>query len=112
MQQREVWSVSLDPSMGAEIRKTRPAIIVSADTIGVLPLKVIVPVTDWKTHYATVPWLVRIEPDTTNGLSKLSAADTFQVRSVSQQRLAKRIGIVSESTMERIKQALFSVFSI
>ena len=46
MKRSEIWMVNLDPTIGAEIKKTRPAIIVSGDSIGTLPLKVIVPVTD------------------------------------------------------------------
>ena len=44
----EIWLLNLDPTVGAEIQKTRPGIIVSDNSIGILPLKVIVPVTDWK----------------------------------------------------------------
>ena len=47
----EVWLISLDPTVGAEIRKTRPAMIVSEDAIGVLPLRVVVPLTEWKERY-------------------------------------------------------------
>ncbi len=45
----EVWLLNLNPTIGAEIRKTRPVIVVNDDEIGVLPLKIIVPVTE-KTH--------------------------------------------------------------
>ena len=48
MQRSEVWLISLDPTVGAEIKKTRPAVIVNDDTVGILPLKVIVPISDWK----------------------------------------------------------------
>jgi len=48
MRRGEIWLINLDPTVGAEIRKTRPAVIVNDDAIGILPLKVIVPVTDWK----------------------------------------------------------------
>jgi hypothetical protein len=48
----EIWLVDFDPSLGAEIRKARPAVVVSLDSIGRLPLRVVVPVTDWKTQYA------------------------------------------------------------
>jgi mRNA interferase MazF len=84
VQKGEIWLINLDPTVGAEIRKTRPAVIASDDAIGILPLKVIVPITDWKDRYAVAPWMVRLEPDATNGLEKSSAADAFQVRSVSQ----------------------------
>jgi mRNA interferase MazF len=54
----EIWLVNLNPTVGREISKTRPAIIVNDDGIGILPLKVIVPVTDWKDRYSSRPWMV------------------------------------------------------
>jgi mRNA interferase MazF len=59
----EVWLINLDLTVGGEIRKTRPAVIVSEDAIGILPLRVVVPLTEWKARYAIAPWLVHIEPD-------------------------------------------------
>jgi len=67
MHRGEVWLINLDPTVGTEIRKTRPAVIVNDDAVGVLPLKVIVPITDWKEHYAVAPWMVRLDPDKENG---------------------------------------------
>lgn len=55
MHRGEIWLVNLEPTIGAEIKKTRPAVIVNDDAIGILPLKVIVPITDWKDHYAAAP---------------------------------------------------------
>jgi mRNA interferase MazF len=69
MRRGEVWLLNLDPTIGAEIRKTRPAVIVSDDSIGLLPLKVIVPL-DWKDHYSVAPWMVRLDPDFQNKLRK------------------------------------------
>ena len=86
MRRSEVWLLNLDPTIGAELRKTRPVIIVNDDAIGILPLKVVVPLTDWKDHYAVAPWMVRLDPDSQNGLTKPSAADAFQVRSVARER--------------------------
>ncbi|MBM4425343.1 MAG: type II toxin-antitoxin system PemK/MazF family toxin [Chloroflexi bacterium] len=112
MRRGEVWLINLDPTIGAEIKKTRPAVIVSDDAIGRLPLRVIVPVTDWKDRYAIAPWMVKLEPDAENGLHKPSAADAFQVRSVSQERFVNRIGQVSESSLGEIAGALAVVLSI
>jgi mRNA interferase MazF len=108
----EVWLINLDPTVGAEIKKTRPAIIVSDDAIGSLPLKVIVPITEWKDRYSVAPWLVRLEPDAENNLAKPSAADTFQVRSVAQERFVRRLGKLSDETMQAITEALAIVLSI
>jgi mRNA interferase MazF len=98
--------------MGAEIRKTRPAIIVNDDEIGILPLKVIVPLTNWKEHYEETVWMTKIEPVAENGLSKISAADAFQVRSVSQERFVEKLGKVSEEQLADISQALAVVLKI
>jgi hypothetical protein len=43
----EIWRVNLDPTLGAEIKKTRPAVVVSTDAIGRLPIKLIAPITEW-----------------------------------------------------------------
>ena len=112
MRRGEVWLINLDPTVGAEIKKTRPAVIVNDDAIGILPLKVIVPITEWKDRYAVAPWLVRLEPDTENGLDKPSAADTFQVRSVAQERFVRQLGKLSNTAMREITRALAVVLSI
>lgn len=112
MKRGEIWQVNLDPTLGAEIQKSRPAVIVNDDSVGILPLRVIVPVTDWKPQYGTASWMVKIEPDAANNLSKPSAADCFQVRSVSKLRLLYKIGDASAIKMTEIETALKSVLKI
>lgn len=112
MNRGEIWLIDLDPTIGAEIRKTRPAVIVNDDAIGILPLKVIVPITEWKERYAIASWMVRLEPDTQNNLNKISCADTFQVRSLSSARFVQKIGNLSQETMRKIARALAIVLAI
>lgn len=112
MRRGQVWVYSPDPTVGDEIGKTRPAVIVSNDDIGTLRLKIIVPITGWNDIFTGVQWMVRLEPRAENGLSKLSAADTFQVRSLSQERLIRQIGILSDTEMQAISRALAIVLSI
>jgi mRNA interferase MazF len=112
MNSGEIWLIDLNPTIGAEIQKTRPAVIVSSNTIGILPLKVIVPITDWKSHYTKVPWIVKLTPDTENNLNKISGIDTFQVRSVSQQRFVRQLGRVDDDAMRCIKKGLKCVLDI
>ncbi len=112
MKQGEIWLINLDPTTGAEIKKTRPAVIVNDNALGKLPLKIIVPVTDWKNRYDIAPWMIKIEPDQANGLTKISAIDTFQIRSVSQIRFEKKIGVVSGNIMGEIQAGLARVLSI
>ncbi|MGE5448965.1 MAG: type II toxin-antitoxin system PemK/MazF family toxin [Bacteroidales bacterium] len=112
MKQSDIWLINLDPTIGAEIQKTRPAIIVNDDSLGKLPLKIIVPITDWKDRYEIAPWMIKIEPNKMNGLTKDSSADCFQIRSISEQRFIKKLGVVSDSIMEEIKSGLSKVLSI
>ncbi len=108
----EIWLYNSDPTLGDEIGKTRPAAIVNSNDIGTLRLKIIVPITGWNNAFSGVVWMVRLEPSTENGLSKVSAADTFQVRSISQQRLIRQLGTLSEEQMQTISRALATVLSI
>ena len=102
----EVWLINLDPTIGAEIQKTRPVVIVSSNSIGILPLRVVVPLTDWKERYQQAAWMIWVSPDAQNGLSKASAADTFQIRSVSTDRFVRKIGKCSATTMALIVNAV------
>jgi mRNA interferase MazF len=48
MIQGAIWRINLDPTIGAEIKKTRPCVILNSNKVGKLPLKVIAPLTDLK----------------------------------------------------------------
>ena len=56
--------------------------------------------------------MIKIIPNTTNGLSKESAIDCFQVRSLSEERLIKKLVNIDNETLFLIKEALKKVFSI
>jgi len=77
----EVWTVDFDPTRGAEIQKQRPAVVISSDFIGKLPLKLVVPVTAWNPGFESNIWHVRLNPTLQNGLSKPSSADALQLKS-------------------------------
>lgn len=112
MKRGEIWLINLDPTIGAEIRKTRPVVIVSSDAVGVLPLKVVAPITDWKAHYTDVPWMTEISPNTQNGLEKPSSCDAFQVRSVSVERFIRKLGSLDSRLMKAISISLAEVLDI
>jgi mRNA interferase MazF len=112
MRRGEVWLINLDPTVGAEITKTRPAVVVSSNALGKLPLSVIVPITDWKDKYSIAPWMVKVKPLASNGLSKISSADCFQVRSVSHVRFVKKLGVLKSETMNEIVRGMSVVLEI
>ncbi|MEX2442607.1 MAG: type II toxin-antitoxin system PemK/MazF family toxin [Alkalispirochaeta sp.] len=110
MTRGEVWRVNLEPTIGAEIRKTRPAVILNDDAVGALPLRIMAPVTRWKPEYEDVPWMVELPRIA--GLEKKSAVDLFQVRSLSTTRCVEGIGSVDTATMETIERRLCLVFGV
>jgi mRNA interferase MazF len=102
----EVWLIDFDPSVGAEIRKVRPAVVVSLDSVGRLPLRMVVPFTDWKLAYASFPWFVEIPATPANGLSKDSGADAFQTKSLSESRFVRQLGELLPDQMDAIAEAI------
>jgi mRNA interferase MazF len=110
----EIWLVNFDPTIGAEIKKVRPAVIISSDAVGKLPIKLIAPITDWKPYFSQNFWHVRIEPvriepDAVNGLTKISAIDALQLRGVDLKRFRRKLGSVGEVTMSEIAVAIVTV---
>jgi len=102
----EIWLVDFDPAVGAEIRKARPAPVINLNSIGRLPLRLVVPITDWKSHHAQFPWFVLISADPVNGLSKNSGADVFQTKSVSLDRFVKMLGTISTTELDEVASAI------
>jgi mRNA interferase MazF len=112
MKQGEIWTINLDPSVGAEMKKSRPALIINTDSLGKLPLKIIAPITDWKDHYSNYPWMVKITPTKQNCLVKTSAIDCFQIRSVSVERFIDLIGSVESEIIAYTQEAITKIIGI
>lgn len=104
----EIWRVNLDPTVGAEMQKTRPCVILSGDSIGRLPLRLVVPLTGWQSHFAGNLWMVRILAAPGTGLSKDSTADAFQLRGVDLARfdVTGPMGKATDADMEQITAAV------
>ena len=108
----EVWIVDFNPTKGVEIQKQRPAIVISSDALGKLPLKIVAPITGWRENFSSNIWHVQLKPSSENGLSKESAVDILQVRSVDTSRFMSRLGYIREAQMEEIVQALAAVIEL
>ena len=108
----EVWLVNLEPTVGDELRKTRPAVIMSRNSLGTLGLRAVVPLTNWQSKFRNSKWLVRVDPSGSNSLEKPSAADTFQVRWISVKRLVRRLGRLSDTDVASVAEGLKAVFEL
>ena len=102
----EVWRIRFDPAEGDEIKKARTAVVVSENAVGRLRLKIVVPITEWKPRYSSYPWFVHLAPTPTNGLTKDSGADAFQVKSVSETRFLHRLGELAVNQLDDIANAI------
>jgi mRNA interferase MazF len=108
----EIWLVNFDPTIGTEIRKTRPAIVVNSDAIGKLPIKLVAPITDWKDYFTQNLWHIRLDPNTVNNLTKTSAVDVLQLRGMDIQRFIRKIGELPPEMMAEIAIAIASVIEL
>lgn len=106
----EVWLVDLNPTRGHEQAGTRPALVVSADQFnhGPAGLVIVVPMT---TTERRIPLHVLVDPPE-GGLNRRSFIKCEDVRSVSEQRLVRRLGVVSPDTLARVADRLRIVLDL
>jgi mRNA interferase MazF len=105
-QRGEIWRVSLDPTRGAEIQKTRPALVLSASSYGRTSLRLIVPVIGWQAHFAAWVWMIEVASDAANGLTKTSGGDASQIRAVDLSRFGARLGVLDADDVETVAAAV------
>ncbi len=102
----EIWLVEFEPQRGAEIQKTRPAVVLSIAELDRLPLRIVAPVREFKMHHEGIFFYFPLAPNRKNGLSKKSTVDCVQVKSFALERFIKKIGVVEEMQLPQICQAV------
>lgn len=105
-QRGDIWMIRFDPSEGDEIQKIRPAVVMTASGAGKMRLQIVVPITNWQPQFSRYFWMVQLTPDAQNGLSKDSAADAFQVKSLSVNRFQRKLGSVTTDQLDEISAAI------
>jgi mRNA interferase MazF len=109
MRRGEIVTVSLDPALGSEASKIRPAVVVSNDAANATATRLgrgvvtVVPVTS---HVARIYPFQVLLPARQTGLKRDSKAQAEQVRSVSVQRVGARVGTLPAALMNELDQAL------
>jgi mRNA interferase MazF len=99
MEQYEVYWISLDPTQGSEIAKTRPCVIVSPNELNKsLRTVIITPITSTVNKY---PW--RVECTVSNRSGSIA---TDQIRVIDKTRLGARVGKLSDREISALKQAM------
>jgi mRNA interferase MazF len=101
----EIYLVSFDPTVGHEIQKTRPAVVIQNDVSNQYSPITIVAAISSQFSEPPFPREVVIEPQD-SGLQKRSAVIVNQMRSVDRLRLQKKIGRLSKQNMGRVDEAI------
>jgi mRNA interferase MazF len=102
--QDEVWLVSLDPTEGAEMQKTRPCLVVSPDVMnGNLRTVIVAPMTTVMRPY---PTRVPVRFQNKNGQVALD-----QVRAIDKHRLVRKLGVISQSAAHAASATLVEMFT-
>jgi mRNA interferase MazF len=102
----EIYLTSLDPTVGREIQKTRPALVVQNNTSNRLTQTTIVAPITSTVRFPLNPVHALLPADAATGLSVASVALLNQIRTVDRQRLIKRLGAVDAQTLTQIDEAL------
>jgi mRNA interferase MazF len=100
----DVVLARLDPTLGVEIKKTRPVIVLSNDSINhFAELAVVVPLT---TNTARLSPSHALIPHGAAGLKSPSRAVTEQIRAIDKRRLVKRLGHLAPQLLAEVERAL------
>ena len=102
----EIWWVALDPTLGSEIRKTRPCVIISVKVLNERRRTVIV-VPLSSSPKASPPILI---PITCEGRAAMAVSD--QIRAVAKQRLQSRLGVVADEEMAALEDGLRQIMQL
>ncbi len=112
MKTGEIWRVNLDPTLGDEIRKRRPVVVLNAGEEKSLKLAIVVPVTGWRSRWQNHPFFLPIVPEPRHGLDKKGAVDCFQIRALSHRRFVQRLGALNRPEMDRLRAAVALILDI
>jgi len=99
----EVWLITLDPTVGSEIKKTRPCVVISPDAMSSLKTVIIAPLTS---KGFNLPMRLKVKFQGKAGLILLD-----QIRVVDKVRLIKKMGDLDKSKSKKLCQLLQEMFA-
>lgn len=102
----DVCLVSFDPTVGFEIRKTRPALVIQNDVGNWFsPLTIVAAITS-KVSPEPFPVEVVVDPSRANGLLQQSAIRLDQIRTIDRSRVVRRLGAIGAVSMRKVDEAI------
>jgi mRNA interferase MazF len=107
-----IWLVNFDPSIGTEIRKTRPAMIISGTIFNQRRKVTVLPITSSTPDSRMLPIVVSIDPNQTNGLNTDSFIVCIDPMTFDKQRLVKQLGVLNIDKIRQVKSILSSYLEL
>ncbi len=101
-----IWLVSFDPSIGTEIRKTRPAVIISGTAFNQRSKVTVLPITSTNPSDRLLPVILPLIPSVTNGLSSNSFVVCVDPMTFDKRRLIQCLGQIEPNQLKEIQQIL------
>jgi mRNA interferase MazF len=109
MKQREIWLADLNPVKGSEQNGIRPVVVISGNAMNDnFSIGIICPLTTRLRNYAGC---VTVRKDAGNGLDMDSEVITFQVRTITRERLVRKLGEITPAELEAIKKGLTEILT-
>lgn len=102
----EIWWINFDPTIGDEIQKTRPGVVISIGAPFEIECVWLCQLPVGRRNSLTIFWMIKLPASAANGLSKDSAANAFQLRALSEQRFLRKLGSVTGDQLEEIAIAV------
>lgn len=112
MKRGEIWTVNLNPGFGREIRKKRPALIISPDNFNKSLHTVIVIPFSSKVPEIIGEEMIAVSPDKENHLDKKSILLPVFIRAIDEARLIKKTGVLSEDKFLEVEYSLRLVLGL
>lgn len=113
--QGDIWWVNFDPTIGQEIQKIRPAIVIDSEGFGYDDMRIVIPFSSVKEHkrelIAKALWLIEIDDYKSLGLKEKSFLNVHQIKSCSLKRFDNKMGEADDALLFTIHNALVGILN-
>ena len=107
-----IWLVCFDPSVGTEIRKTRPAVVISGTAFNQRRKVTVLPITSSRPDGRLLPVVVAVDSDPENGLNVDSFIVCIDPMTFDKQRLVKQLGMLNGEKLQQVRSILRSYLEL
>ncbi len=112
MKTGDIYWVNLEPTIGDEIKKKRPVVILNPGHHRHLRLAIVLPITHWRPEWKDHAFFVPVEPSENNGLRRSPQWIVFRSGRSAMNGFLERIGATSDAEIDQMKRAIALILDI